>query len=134
MIIYFLSLATLLEGESFWLLTYLIAVCWLTTSTLLRLTRAGQSGNWRSSMRYAGRLLLWALPLAVAFWLFFPRFGGPLWQMPDNGRTAISGLNDSMSPGDITDLVLSDEVAFRVRFSSATPPPQERLLARPGAP
>ncbi|MEA3151450.1 MAG: protein-glutamine gamma-glutamyltransferase, partial [Gammaproteobacteria bacterium] len=48
MIIYFLSLAALLEGESFWLLSYLIGVCWLTTSTLLRLTSSAQDGHWRT--------------------------------------------------------------------------------------
>lgn len=131
MIIYFLSLATLLEGESFWLLTYLIAVCWLTTSTLLRLTGSSRGGEWRGSVRYAGRLLAQAVPLAVAFWLFFPRFDGPLWRMPDNGRSATSGLSDIMSPGDITDLAMSDEVAFRVRFTAGTPPPQERYWRGP---
>ncbi|MDB6086266.1 MAG: hypothetical protein JWN43_4147, partial [Gammaproteobacteria bacterium] len=131
MIIYFLSLATLLEGESFWLLSYLIAVCWLTTSTLLRLTGSSAGGDWRASARYAGRILAQALPLAVAFWLFFPRFDSPLWRIPDNGHAATSGLSDTMSPGDITDLAMSDEVAFRVRFSAAVPPPQERYWRGP---
>ena len=134
MIIYFLSLATLLEGESFWLLSYLIAVCWLTTSTLLRLTSTAQvDHDWRRSLRHAGRLLAQALPLALACWLFFPRFGGPLWQMPDSGIGATTGLSDSMSPGDITELVQSDEVAFRVRFrpGSQTPPQDERYWRGP---
>jgi transglutaminase-like putative cysteine protease len=131
MIIYFLSLATLLASESFWLLSYLIAVCWLTTSTLLRLTGSSRGADLSGSVRYAGRLLAQALPLAAAFWLFFPRFGGPLWEMPDNGRGAASGLSDTMSPGDITDLAMSDEIAFRVRFRGATPPPQERYWRGP---
>jgi len=133
MIIYFLSLAALLEGESFWLLIYLIGVCWLTTSTLLRLTSSARNSDWRGSLRHAGRILAQALPLAVAFWLFFPRFGGPLWQMPDSGGNATSGLSDSMSPGDITNLAMSDEIAFRVRFKagSGTPPPQERYWRGP---
>src|SRR5260370_871329 len=132
MIIYFLSLAALLEGESFWLLIYLIGVCWLTPSTLLRLTSSGRNSDWRGSVKHAGRILAQALPLTLAFWLFFPRFGGPLWQMPDNGN-ATSGLSDSMSPGDITNLAMSDEVAFRVRFKagSDTPPPQERYWRGP---
>ncbi len=131
MIIYFLSLATLLAGESFWLLSYLIAVCWLTTATLLRLTGSARTGTRRGSVRYAGRILTQALPLAMAFWLFFPRLGGPLWQMPDSGNAATSGLSDTMSPGDITDLAMSDEVAFRVRFSAGTPPAAERYWRGP---
>jgi transglutaminase-like putative cysteine protease len=131
MIIYFLSLSTLLEGESFWLLIYLIAVCWLTTSTLLRLTGPSGRGDWRVSARYAGRLLAQSLPLAAACWLFFPRLDGPIWQMVDSGGGATSGLSDSMSPGDIDELALSDDVAFRVRFSAATPDEQERYWRGP---
>ena len=131
MIIYFLSLAALLQSESFWLLSYLIGVCWLTTSALLRLTDSTPLRDWRSSIRYSGRILAQALPLAAAFWLFFPRFGGPLWQMPDNGGVGTSGLSDTMSPGDITELAQSDDVAFRVRFSTATPPSAERYWRGP---
>jgi transglutaminase-like putative cysteine protease len=131
LIIYFLSLATLLEGESFWLLGFLVAVCWVTTSTLLRLSVSARRGNWRGNLRHAGRLLAQALPVAAACWLFFPRFGGPLWQLPDSGGGATTGLSDTMSPGDITDLAKSDEVAFRVRFSAAAPPAAERYWRGP---
>jgi transglutaminase-like putative cysteine protease len=131
LIIYFLSVSALLEGESFWLLAYLIGVCWLTTATLLRLTSTLPVPDWRRSLRYAGRILSQALPLALVFWLFFPRFAGPLWHMPDDGSSAGSGLSDTMSPGDITELALSDEIAFRVRFSTAPPPPQERYWRGP---
>ena len=125
LIIYFVGLSALLEGDSFWLLAYLIAVCWLTTATLLRLTSTAPIPDWRRSLRYAGRILGQALPLALVFWLFFPRFAGPLWHIPDDGHGAESGLSDSMSPGDIDQLALSDDVAFRVHFAAATPPPQE---------
>ena len=71
------------------------------------------------------------MPLALVFWLFFPRFGGPLWQMPDDGGSAESGLSDSMSPGDINQLAMSDEIAFRVRFASAVPPQDARYWRGP---
>jgi len=135
LIIYFLSLAALLEGDSFWMLAYLIGVCWLTTATLLRLTTAGTTGGgapgWRLSLRYVGRLMSQALPLALILWLFFPRFSGPLWHLPATARSAESGLSDTMSPGDITELALSDDVAFRVHFEDAVPPPHERYWRGP---
>src|SRR5271165_5997348 len=40
-------------------------------------------------------------------------------------------MSDTMSPGDITQLALSDEVAFRVRFAAAAPPEQERYWRGP---
>jgi transglutaminase-like putative cysteine protease len=131
LLIYFVCVAALLQGDSFWLLAYLIGVCWLTTATLLRLTTAQPAPAWRPSLRYAGRMLAQALPLALVFWLLFPRFAAPLWQIPGSAQRAESGLSDSMSPGDITELALSDDVAFRVRFTAAAPPPQERYWRGP---
>jgi transglutaminase-like putative cysteine protease len=129
--IYFVSVSALLESTSFWLFAYLIAVCWLTTAALLRLTGTLPLPDWRRCLRYSGRLLGQALPLALALWLLFPRFAGPLWHIPENGHVAGSGMSDTMSPGDIDQLALSDEVAFRVHFSGATPPPQERYWRGP---
>ncbi len=131
LIVYFLSLAALLAGNSFGLLAYLVGVCWLTTATLLRLTVARPGPAWRASLRYSGRILLQALPLALLLWLFFPRFAEPLWRLNETGQGASSGLSDTLSPGDITDLALSDEVAFRVRYLGASPPPADRYWRGP---
>jgi protein-glutamine gamma-glutamyltransferase len=131
LIVYFLSLAALLRAESFWLLGYLVGVCWLTTATLLRLRNSSAPPAWRGSLSYSGRILAQALPLAAILWLLFPRFDGPLWPMPEDRHGAETGLSDSMSPGDITQLALSDEIAFRVRFISATPSPGERYWRGP---
>ncbi len=118
LIIYFLSMSALLEGDSFWLLAYLIGVCWLTTATLLRLTGTLPAPDWRRSLRYAGRILSQALPLALVFWLLFPRFAGPLWHIPDDGSSAGSGLGDTMSPGDITELACASRRLRRRRRSA----------------
>jgi protein-glutamine gamma-glutamyltransferase len=131
LIVYFLSLSALLRSESFWLLAYLVGVCWATAATLLRLSPASPPPAWRQTLRYTGRISAQALPLALVFWLFFPRFEGPLWQMPSDDRSATTGLSDSMSPADIAELALSDEVAFRVHFAGPAPPPLERYWRGP---
>jgi transglutaminase-like putative cysteine protease len=131
LIVYFLALAALLRSESFWLLAYLIAVCWLATATLMQLTVAAPGPGWRGGLRASGRLLLHALPLALFLWLLFPRLTEPLWAVGDDSGSASTGLSDTMDPGDISDLVLSDEIAFRVRFGGAAPPPGERYWRGP---
>ena len=131
LIIYFVSISALLDSDSFWLLAYLIAVCWVTTATLLRLTTARPAPPLAHGMRYAARMMAQALPLALALWLLFPRFSGPLWRLPAPGATAGSGLSDTMSPGDIDQLSLSDEVAFRVHFHGPAPPSAERYWRGP---
>jgi len=131
LIIYFVSLAALLDSNSFWLLAYLVGVCWLTTATLLRVTSNGSGPGWRRSFKYGGRILAQAAPLALLLWLLFPRLASPLWRVPNDTQAATSGLSDTMSPGDITQLALSDEIAFRVRFDGATPPNRERYYRGP---
>jgi protein-glutamine gamma-glutamyltransferase len=131
LIIYFLSLAALLRSESFWLLAYVVGVSWATAATLLRLSPAAPLPAWRRSLGYTGRISAQALPLALAFWLFFPRFEGPLWDLPNDGRSATTGLSDSLNPGDIAQLALSDEVAFRAHFAGPAPPPGERYWRGP---
>jgi transglutaminase-like putative cysteine protease len=124
-IVYFLALAALLHSESFWLLTYLIGVCWLATATLMQLTVAEPGPGWRGALRGAGRLLLQALPLALFLWLLFPRLTEPLWAVGEDSGAATTGLSDTMDPGDISELVLSEDIAFRVRFAGPVPQPRE---------
>ncbi|NIO12859.1 MAG: DUF3488 domain-containing protein, partial [Xanthomonadales bacterium] len=50
-----------------------------------------------------------------------PRVPGPLWGLPKDAHSARSGLSDTMEPGNISELSLSDEVAFRVRFETEMP-------------
>ena len=59
-----------------------------------------------------------ALPLAALLFLLFPRVQGPLFGDAATPGRATTGLGDAMSPGDIVDLGLSDEVAFRVDFDA----------------
>ena len=64
--------------------------------------------------------------------LLFPRVSGPLWGMPAD-HAANSGLSDHMAPGIISELSLSDAVAFRVDFDGPVPPPWQRYWRGPGA-
>ncbi len=76
------------------------------------------------AIRTMGRLLFQALPLALALFVLFPRLPGPFWALPAPGGGQ-TGLTDQMSPGDITELARSDDVAFRVRFTGPSPLPAE---------
>jgi|GEM_PF-2882171 len=51
----------------------------------------------------------------VVMTLVFPRIP-PLWSVPLASGGAISGVGDSMSPGDFDQLIRSNEPALRIRF------------------
>jgi transglutaminase-like putative cysteine protease len=121
----FLIMASLLREQYIWSLPFLIAGTMLTTTAWLRMS-ISTGVSIRDSFRTGGRLLLYAAPLTLAMWIFFPRIATPFWAVPiDNGGVS-SGLNDQMSPGDISALSLSEAVAFRVNFRSGVPLPSQR--------
>ncbi|MGB6488474.1 MAG: DUF3488 and transglutaminase-like domain-containing protein [Steroidobacteraceae bacterium] len=78
----------------------------------------------------AGRTLLFAIPLAIPLFLFFPRLPGHFWALT-SGDEAITGLGDTLTPGGITRLTASYAIAFRVRFDGRLPPPAERYWRGP---
>ncbi|HEY2035869.1 MAG TPA: DUF3488 and transglutaminase-like domain-containing protein [Steroidobacteraceae bacterium] len=78
----------------------------------------------------AGRTLLYALPLAVLLFLFFPRLPGHFWAV-QSGDDAMTGLGDTLTPGSITQLTASYDIAFRVRFDGKPPLPGERYWRGP---
>lgn len=80
-------------------------------------------------LRLVGLVLLKSLPLAAAMFLLFPRVTGPLWGLPGEGAGNRTGLSESMSPGSISRLLESNEVAFRAQFSGP-PPANDQLYWR----
>ncbi len=74
-----------------------------------------------SEMGFGLRLLLLALPIGLAMFMFFPRWSSPLWGVPEGALDARSGLSDSMSPGSIQNLFMDDSPAFRATFEGPMP-------------
>lgn len=120
----FLIMASLLREQYVWSLPYLVAGLGLTMTAWLRMSSTAPESA-RASFGASGRLLLYAAPLALAMWILFPRIAAPFWAVPIDTSAATAGLNDRMSPGDISSLSLSDAVAFRVEFDDAPPAPAQ---------
>ena len=118
-------MSSLLREQYVWSLPYLLAGVVLTMTAWLRMSNSGQVSV-GESFKTAARLLLYAVPLTTAMWIFFPRIATPFWAVPIDTSSATSGLSNQMSPGDVSSLSQSNAVAFRVRFEGAVPPPQQR--------
>jgi len=127
----FMIMAGFLYGQSLWLLPYTALTLWITTTGLLQAARAANPLAPRRALGLSGRLLVQALPVMLVLFLLFPRVPGPFWALPADDTGAASGLSDEMTPGSIADLTLSDEVAFRVKFDAAIPPPSRRYWRGP---
>jgi transglutaminase-like putative cysteine protease len=121
----FLVMSSLLREQYIWSMPYMLGSVFIILTAWLRMA-AGASQTARQSFATGARMLAYAAPLAIVMWVFFPRIATPFWAVPIDTSRAASGLSDTMSPGDISSLSLSDSVAFRVSFAGPIPEPRDR--------
>ncbi len=126
---YFLIVTNFLYSQSMPTAIAMMAGVLAITTTLVGFNAPQRPA--RVNLRTAGLLLAQAAPAAVALFLFFPRVEGPLWGMPRDAYTGLTGIADSMSPGNLSSLAQSDAIAFRVAFEGSAPPPAERYWRGP---
>ncbi len=119
---YFLIITNFLYSQT--MLTAAVMVLVLTWLTTITVTLEDRGGGLRTSQagKIAAGLVIYAVPLMLALFILFPRVQGPIFGFPQAASSGVTGLSDTMSPGDLSNLGLSDEVAFRVQFQSAPPP------------
>lgn len=115
----FLSFSLLLHQQDLIMTAVIIGLTWLFTLTLIadRLPDHLRAG----SGKLAGLLLLQALPLMLILFVAFPRLPGPLWKLPDVRPRYVTGVSPTLSPGSVSNLVQSEEIAFRVQFEKRPP-------------
>ncbi|GAB4166916.1 MAG: protein-glutamine gamma-glutamyltransferase TgpA [Rhodocyclaceae bacterium] len=116
---YFMQLALLFDRQGPGMAAYVAASLTLVTAALIHLERDGQSP--RATVERALVMTAQALPLMLVFFVLFPRVQGPLWGLPKDAWSGMSGLSETMTPGSIGELSLSGATAFRVRFSGQPP-------------
>lgn len=122
---YFLIITNFLYSQSMFLAAYMLAVMLLISATLVSLADAHQTLSPTRRITLSAALVGQGIPLMIALFLFFPRIDGPVWGLPEDAHASRSGLDDTMSPGNISELSLSDEVAFRVAFDGPIPPSEQ---------
>jgi protein-glutamine gamma-glutamyltransferase len=119
---YFLVITNFLYSQSIPTALYLLGVVFVITFTLAGFNYMAGIPPLAVRLRLAGVLLAQSIPLMLVLFVFFPRVQGPIWGLPRDAAAGNSGLSDTMAPGTLSRLTLSDEVAFRVHFSAGLPP------------
>jgi transglutaminase-like putative cysteine protease len=126
---YFLVMTNLLYSQSIFSALLMAAALLLVTATLVGLSAPRRA--LRANLRAAGLLLAHAAPAALVLFLLFPRVQGPLWGLPQDAYAGMTGLSETMSPGNLSRLAQSDAIAFRAEFDGEPPPPRERYWRGP---
>lgn len=97
------------------LLTFIVI-----TGALVTLQRDNPRSSVSNNGKLALRLVAQAIPLAIVLFVLVPRVA-PLWTMPVPVSSNKTGVTDEMSPGNISRLSRSAELAFRVSFENNAP-------------
>ena len=127
---YFVLITHFLYDQSIPMVVYTLLCTWWLLNLHVRADQR-QTRPLRESLRTAAVLMLQAVPLMVALFILFPRIPGPLWNLPNDAFSGMTGLSDSMSPGQISELTQSEQLAFRVKFQDHAPPPEQRYWRGP---
>ncbi|MCB5187079.1 DUF3488 and transglutaminase-like domain-containing protein [Methylobacillus caricis] len=122
---YFLTITAFLFNQSLLAGAFLLLPVAGITATLVGISYPHGSMSQRLRSRIAGNLLLQGIPIMLILFILFPRIPGPLWGVPQDAYSSMSGLSDNMEPGNISDLSLSAAIAFRVQFKGDIPATQQ---------
>jgi transglutaminase-like putative cysteine protease len=121
---YFLALTNFFYSQSMPTAALIFATALVLTAALAMVYAPARPPL--DSGRTAAMLMLQGAPVMLVLFFLFPRVQGPLWGMPTDAYGGMTGLSDSMTPGNISSLIQSDAIAFRAKFDGR--PPDRRLL------
>jgi len=122
---YFLSITSFLFSQSLLVGAYLTLPTLALTAALVNINHPAGNLPVKRLLRLAGAMLAFSAPIMLALFFLFPRIQGPLWGVPEDAYSGMTGLSDHMSPGSISQLGRSDSVAFRAQFKGAIPEPSK---------
>lgn len=127
---FFVAITQFLYTQSILMGWYILLTTGLLVAALIGLT-TGTLLTIKQRLKLSGLLLLQAIPIMIILFLLFPRIPAPRIGLPTKTSAAQTGLSDSMQPGQISQLIRSPELAFRVNFKGDPPPPRDRYWRGP---
>jgi len=116
-----------LYQQSILMAVYILFVTCVLLATLVLIN--SQRPATLAALKIAVIIVFQALPLSIVLFVLFPRVEAPRWMLFNQQNSAKTGLSDSLEPGAISQLGLSDELVFRAKFN-AEQPPQNKLYWR----
>lgn len=116
---YFTIATEFLFSQSIPVAVYEFGALVVVTAAMVGLNQLHTDARPLRSLKVAGVLVGQALPLMVVLFIFFPRLV-PLWNVP-LPSAARTGISSQVRPGDIANLIQSDEIAMRVVFDGNVP-------------
>ena len=126
----FLSIILILFQSGPLILAFIMVNLWLYMASILALNTGKDDDKvWchlRETGRSSGAIMIQALPIMLLLFYLFPRLPAPVWSISRQAQgSGITGLDDRMTPGNISHLSQSNALAFRAYFDTKIPDNQD---------
>ncbi|CAG7856862.1 partial Protein-glutamine gamma-glutamyltransferase, partial [biofilm metagenome] len=118
-----------LYEQSILMAVYILFVCCVLMAALVFIN--SHVADTRIALKKAAVIIAQAIPMMIVVFIFFPRVEPPKWLLFNDPHQKKTGLSDTMEPGSISDLGMSDELVFRVKFDDVVPPSRQRYWRGP---
>jgi len=143
---FFLVITNFFYSQSVFMVGLMLAVIIGLTFCLISVNSLSQDTG--AKLKLSAKLVAQSLPMMVFLFILFPRISGPIWGLPEDAnanqaqslsdqltlgelpQTGTSGIGDNIRMGNISQLIQSDEIAFRVKFENDNVPPNSKLYWR----
>ena len=118
---FFLMLTNLFYSQTIGTALLMLAATVAILTTQLSFQYTGVVPPLKKRLQLCLTIVGLALPLMLVLFFLFPRIQGPLWGLPSDAQSGRTGMSETMAPGNIAKLALSEEIAFRAKFSDPIP-------------
>lgn len=118
---FFLMLTNLFYSQTIGTALLMLAATVAILTTQLSFQYTGAVPPLKKRLQLCLTIVGLALPLMLVLFFLFPRIQGPLWGLPGDAQSGRTGMSETMAPGNIAKLALSEEIAFRAKFSDSIP-------------
>lgn len=146
---FFLVITNFFYNQSMLMVALMLVVIVLLTGCLISINSSHTTQSSFQRLKLSSRMVLQAIPVTLFLFILFPRISGPIWGLPQDANTNITtsmseqltlgelpprsgttGISDEIQMGKISQLIQSDEIAFRVEFADDSMPPASKRYWR----
>ena len=129
---YFVVITHFLYINQLPVVIFLFVLVFALTVLMIQISHVNPSAQLRSDIRLTVKMVVQAIPFALILFFLFPRFAGSLWLLQSPSNSGVTGMSDTLTLGEIAQLIESKEVAFTATFPDKKVPVSSSRYWRAG--
>lgn len=118
---FFIMSTNFLFSQSIPTAIYMLICLFIAILSFINISQKSATLSFDFKIKTSAKIIAYALPVMIILFIFFPRVSGPLWSTKSDVTQAKTGLSETMEPGQISNLIYSNDLVFRASFKDTIP-------------